>query len=227
LIAALTVARELAQVGVVATGAANAVAPVAVAVVASRHVPLTAAVAGPGPLRPEANGALRVATVPSAVTVGIAQNVATAVIVVVAVPWVKAAPLPVASPSPVAPMVVRAGSSPAAVLMVPASVPVGPSGVRVVRLAASTTAVLPAVGQRVVSVVRIGAPAPRAAASRPPARMAALSVLGAPRVAPSSALAPPLRSAAHRATATVPLPWRCPWVRWAIPPALMPAPPTT
>lgn len=223
MIAALTVARELAQVGVVATGAANAVAPVAVAVVASRHVPLTAAVAGPGPLRPEANGALRVATVPSAVTVGIAQNVATAVIVVVAVPWVKAAPLPVASPSPVAPMVVRADSSPAAVLMVPASVPVGPSGVRVVRLAASTTAVLPAVGQRVVSVVRIGAPAPRAAASRPPARMAALSVL----VAPSSALAPPLRSAAHRATATVPLPWRCPWVRWAIPPALMPAPPTT
>ena len=86
MIAALTVARELALVGVVAPGAANAVAPVAAVAAASPGVPPTAAVGGLGPLPREANGALRVATVPSAVTGVTAPSVATAGIVAAAVP---------------------------------------------------------------------------------------------------------------------------------------------
>jgi hypothetical protein len=222
--AAPTVARELALVGVVATGAASAAAPVAVsAVVGNPGVPPLAVVEGRDPLPRGVNGAPRAVTAPSAVSGATAQTAAIAVIVAAAVPWVKAAPLPVASPLPVAPRVDLAASSRAAVLTVPASELAGPSGVQVVRLAVSTTAAL----QRVGPVVRSGAPALRVAASRPPARMAAPSGLGAPRAVPSSALAPPLRSAAHLATATGPLPWKCPWVRWAIPPASMPAPPMT
>ena len=203
MIAALTVARELALVGVVAPGAANAVAPVVAAAVAaaSPGVPPTAAVGGLGPLPREANGALRVATVPSAVTGVTAPSVATAGIVAAAVPWVKAAPLPVASPSLAAPRAAHAALSRVAVRMVPASVPAAPSDVPVVRLAALTTAVLLAVVV-VVRVVRSGDPAPRGVASQPPARMADPSVLGVPRGAPSSALAPPLPSAARLATAT-------------------------
>ena len=202
MIAALTVARELALVGVVAPGAANAVAPVAAAAVAaaSPGVPPTAAVGGLGPLPREANGALRVATVPSAVTGVTAPSVATAGIVAAAGPWVKAAPLPVASPSLAAPRAAHAALSRVAVRMVPDSVPAAPSDVPVVRLAALTTAVLLAVV--VVRVVRSGVPAPRGVASQPPARMADPSVLGVPRGAPSSALAPPLPSAARLATAT-------------------------
>ena len=202
MIAALTVARELALVGVVAPGAANAVAPVAAAVAAaSPGVPPTAAVGGLGPLPREANGALRVATVPSAVTGVTAPSVATAAgIVAAAVPWVKAALLPVASPSLAAPRAAHAALSRVAVRMVPASVPAAPSDVPVVRLAALTTAVLLAVV--VVRVVRSGVPAPRGVASQPPARMADPSVLGVPRGAPRSALAPPLPSAARLATAT-------------------------
>ena len=201
MIAALTVARELALVGVVAPGAANAVAPVAAAVAAaSPGVPPTAAVGGLGPLPREANGALRVATVPSAVTGVTAPSVATAGIVAAAVPWVKAALLPVASPSLAAPRAAHAALSRVAVRMVPASVPAAPSDVPVVRLAALTTAVLLAVV--VVRVVRSGVPAPRGVASQPPARMADPSVLGVPRGAPSSALAPPLPSADRLATAT-------------------------